>query len=132
MERQALLSDYITFITTGSRPFLLFLCQYTQSEGRHIRTTAQTPSHNLSHLWTRSNKHYFVETFRPSEDKNRLDTCSRLTLMQMPVLQDKHSVIYGQQLYGTLYPTARFHQFQIKKKNGPTLFQSCGSSTLCM
>lgn len=36
--------------------------------------------------------------------------------MQMPVLQDKHSVVYGQQLYGTLYRTARFHQIQTKKK----------------
>lgn len=53
--------------------------------------------------------------------------------MQMPVLQDKHSVVYGQQLYGTLYRTARFHQFQNQEeKNGPALVQSHGSSTLCM
>lgn len=53
--------------------------------------------------------------------------------MQMPVLQDKHSVVYGQQLYGTLYWTARFHQFQTKKKKkGPALIESHGSSTLCM
>lgn len=53
--------------------------------------------------------------------------------MQMPVLQDKHSVVYGQQLYGTLYRTARFHQFQTeKKKKGPALIESHGSSTLCM
>lgn len=47
--------------------------------------------------------------------------------MQMPVLQDKHSVVYGQQLYGTLYRTARFHQFQTKKKkNGPSLNKVVG------
>lgn len=44
--------------------------------------------------------------------------------MQMPVLQDKHSVVYEQQLYGTLYRIARFHQFQTEKKKGPALLES--------
>ena len=41
--------------------------------------------------------------------------------MQMPVLQDKYSIVYGQQLYGALYRTARFHQFQNQEEKNTAL-----------
>lgn len=77
-------------------------------------------------------KNYFVETYRSSI--KRLDICSRLTLMQMPVLQDEHSVVLLTAISWHLL--LKLHVFinskQRKRKAGPALIESVGSSTLCM